>query len=83
MPIYRVNYIQLFLLQQGEIDMDHDEATHTCACGGNCGCQDNAQVDRVYLTQEEYVARLEQYLVDLKAEISAVEEELTKLKVPA
>ena len=63
--------------------MDHDESTHTCACGGSCGCQDNAQVNRVYLTQEEYVARLEQYLVDLKAEISAVEEELTKLKQPA
>ena len=63
--------------------MDHEEATHACACGGNCGCQDNEQTNRVYLTQDEYVARLEQYLVELKTELSSVEEELNKLKQPA
>jgi len=63
--------------------MDHEEATHTCACGGNCGCQDNEQTNSVYLTQDEYVARLEQYLVELKTELSSVEEELNKLKQPA
>ena len=63
--------------------LEAQESTHACACGGNCGCQDNEQVNRVYLTQEEYVSRLEQYLVDLKAEIVSVEEELSKLKQPA
>jgi len=56
---------------------------NSCACGGNCGCQDNEQTNRVYLTQDEYVARLEQYLVELKTELSSVEEELNKLKQPA
>jgi hypothetical protein len=37
-------------------------------------------VTRVYLTRDEYVARLEQYLVDLKAEIQAVEAELLELR---
>ena len=59
----------------------------SCACGGSCGCNggqahghDQAEV---YLTREEYVARLEQYLVDLKAEIKAVEEELVSLRETA
>ena len=60
------------------------ESTHVCACGGNCGCQDNLESDSdVYLTREEYVSRLEQYLVELKTEITAVEEELVSLKQPA
>jgi len=37
----------------------------------------------VYLTRDEYVARLEQYLVDLKAEIQAVEAELLELRQEA
>ena len=56
----------------------------TCACGGSCGCgshdQDQAEV---YLTREEYTQRLEQYLVDLKAEIQAVEAEIASLRVTA
>ena len=56
----------------------------TCACGGSCGCgnhgHDHAEV---YLTREEYIARLEQYLIDLKAEIQAVEEELLSLRETA
>jgi ribosomal protein L29 len=35
------------------------------------------------LTREEYTARLEQYLEDLKAEIVAVEAELAELRVQA
>jgi hypothetical protein len=55
-----------------------------CSCGGACGCNSSQeQVERVYLTQEEYVARLEDYLVRLKEEIDAVEAELTALKQPA
>jgi hypothetical protein len=60
-----------------------DESTHTCACGGACGCQDNLQSDSSTLTREEYVTRLEQYLVELKAEITSVEEELVSRKQTA
>jgi hypothetical protein len=62
--------------------MSHEDSTHTCACGGNCGCNDQEQSQRVYVTQEEYISRLEQYLVELKAEIVAVENELIKIKTP-
>jgi hypothetical protein len=62
-------------------------AGETCGCGGSCACggghahgHDQAEV---YLTREEYVARLEQYLVDLKAEIKAVEEELVSMRETA
>jgi hypothetical protein len=55
-----------------------------CACGGSCGCGNHAQeTTDVYLTREEYVVRLEQYLVDLKAEIQAVEAELFSLRETA
>jgi hypothetical protein len=61
-----------------------EESTHVCACGGNCGCQENLQSNSsTYLTREEYVARLEQYLVELKAEITSVEEELVSLRQTA
>ncbi len=52
-----------------------------CACGGSCGCGGHDhQAQEVYLTREEYIARLEQYLVDLKAEIQSVENELAELR---
>lgn len=52
-----------------------------CACGGSCGCGGHDhQAQEVYLTREEYIARLEQYLVDLKAEIQSVENELVELR---
>jgi hypothetical protein len=41
------------------------------------------QVEQVYLTREEYIARLEQYLLELKAEIHAVEAELSELRQAA
>lgn len=63
--------------------MAPEESAHTCACGGNCGCQENEQVESVYLSREDYVARLEDYLVQLKNEISSVEKELEKLKQTA
>ena len=63
--------------------MSHDESAHTCACGGNCSCQTARQDDVVYLTREEYIMKLEEYLVDLRAEIDAVETELSQLKAPA
>ncbi len=38
---------------------------------------------KFYLTREEYVARLEEYLGELKAEIRSVEAELTELRQTA
>ncbi len=56
----------------------------TCACGGSCGCGGHGNhVEEVFLTREQYIARLEQYLVDLKAEIQAVETELVELRQTA
>jgi len=48
---------------------------HVCSCGGNCGCAEEQQAvgRKMYLTRDEYISRLEQYLVDLKAEIHSVE----------
>ena len=55
-----------------------------CACGGSCGCGGHGQHgEEVYLTREEYIARLEKYLVDLKAEIQSVETELMELRQTA
>ena len=54
---------------------------HVCSCGGNCGCDESqASVGRVYLTRDEYIVRLEQYLGELKAEIASVEGELAELR---
>lgn len=58
----------------------------TCACGGTCGCgghHDQHEEDVVYLTREEYIARLEQYLAELKTEIQAVESELAEIRQAA
>jgi hypothetical protein len=55
----------------------HDEQ-ETCACGGNCACGGHHE-QQVYLTREDYVARLKQYLVELKDEIQSVEQELAEL----
>ena len=54
----------------------------SCACGGSCGCGGHDQ-QQVYLTRDEYIARLEQYLQDLKAEIVSVESELAELRQTA
>lgn len=54
---------------------DHE----TCACGGACGCRDETY-EMVELTKEAYIARLEAYLKDLKAEIVSVERELEQLR---
>lgn len=62
--------------------MPHDESSHTCACGGNCGCSDSQESHRVYLTREEYIDRLQHYLLDLQNEIKSVEQELAELQSP-
>ena len=56
----------------------------SCACGGSCGCGGHhAEQETIHLTRDEYIQRLEQYLQDLKAEIVAVEAELSELRQPA
>lgn len=61
-----------------------DEMGGTCACGGSCGCGGHdQQAEEIYLTREEYITRLEQYLVELKAEIEAVQSELAQLRQTA
>lgn len=61
---------------------DHNGGT--CACGGSCGCGGHDHnTQEVYLTRDEYIARLEQYLVELKAEIQSVENELVELRQTA
>jgi len=56
----------------------------SCACGGSCGCGGHGhQSQEVYLTRDEYITRLEQYLVELKAEIQSVENELMELRQTA
>lgn len=60
---------------------DHNGGS--CACGGNCGCGENGHSHQVFLSREEYVARLEQYLLELRAEIQAVEMELSELRQTA
>jgi vacuolar-type H+-ATPase subunit I/STV1 len=56
----------------------------SCCCGGSCGCGGHEdESERVYLTREEYIQRLEKYLEDLKAEIEAVNKELAELRQAA
>ena len=56
---------------------------HTCACGGSCGCGGaHAESNQVYLTKDQYIARLEEYLGQLRAEIVSVEAELDELRQP-
>jgi hypothetical protein len=57
------------------------ENQETCACGGSCGCGNGHQAE--YISREDYIARLEQYLGDLKAEIQAVEAELAEMRQTA
>lgn len=53
-----------------------------CACGGSCGCgHHDEQENTETMSREEYLARLQQYLSDLKAEIRAVEGEIASLQL--
>jgi len=61
-----------------------EEMGGACACGGSCGCGGHSEhTEEVYLTREEYIARLEEYLGELKAEMQAVENELLGLRQTA
>ena len=64
--------------------MEVQESEHVCACGGNCSCHDTeSELGQINLTREEYVTRLENYLVQLKGEIELVEGELAELRQEA
>ncbi len=56
----------------------------SCACGGSCGCGGaHQETQQIYLSREEYIARLEEYLLQLRAEIESVEQELVELRQTA
>jgi hypothetical protein len=59
------------------------DGENSCACGGSCGCGGHEETQQVYLTREEYITRLQEYLVQLNAEIKSVEEELAELRETA
>ena len=57
----------------------------TCDCGGgcNCGCEccgDGRHFQRRFQTKAEQIEELEDYLVELKLEVQAVEEHLADLR---
>lgn len=44
------------------------------------GCEKSPHFSRRYLSQQEKISRLEQYLADLQAETLAVEEQIAQLQ---
>jgi hypothetical protein len=50
-----------------------------CCCDEGCGCESGGYFQRQYQTREEQIARLEDYLKELKLEVQAVEEHLKDL----
>jgi hypothetical protein len=58
---------------------------HHCGCGqghhgGSCGCGCGGGFGRRFLTKEEKIAGLEEYLESLQKEAQAVEERIAELK---
>ncbi|MFY9140104.1 MAG: hypothetical protein WBJ83_03865 [Thermacetogeniaceae bacterium] len=47
---------------------------------GGCGCCCGGGFNRRFFTKEEKIAKLENYLKDLKAEMAAVEDKIKRLK---
>lgn len=73
-----ISRVTLIIVILKELQMTEEA---NCCCGGSCGCGGHAdETERVYLTREEYIQRLEEYLEDLKAEIEAVNGELAELR---
>lgn len=74
---------------RGEERMCHEHHGHHghaggCCCeGGDWEWGHGRHHRRRFLTREERIARLEQYLQDLQAEIKAVEERLAEIKASA
>jgi hypothetical protein len=58
---------------------------HHCGCGqghhgGSCGCDYGEGFGRRFLTKEEKIVGLQEYLENLRKEAQAVEERITALK---
>jgi hypothetical protein len=51
-----------------------------CHTDNRCACHQGSYVERHYLTKEEKVTRLENYLEDLQQEVKAVQEHLEEMK---
>jgi hypothetical protein len=58
----------------------HHGGSCDCGCGCGCGCGGHSHFGRRFLTKEEQIARLEQYLESLQTEAKAVEERIAALK---
>ena len=55
-----------------------------CQCrdhhhGCSCDCESSSRLERRFLTKEEKIAELQQYLESLRMEIKAVEEHIAAL----
>ena len=63
----------------------HGRGHHHCGCGqghhgGSCGCGCGGGFGRRFLTKEEKVAGLQEYLENLQKEAQAVEERIAALQ---
>jgi hypothetical protein len=63
----------------------HGHGHRHCGCGqghhdGSCGCGGSGGFGRRFLTKEEKIAGLEEYLENLQKEAQAVEERIAGLK---
>ena len=63
----------------------HGHGRRHCGCGqghhgGSCGCGCGRGFGRRYLTKEEKIAGLEEYLESLQKEAQAVKERIAELK---
>ncbi len=57
--------------------------TSDCDCGCNCGCgghHGGGFISRRFISKEEMVTRLEEYLKQLRSEAAGVEERITEIK---
>jgi len=79
----------------GEQEERHEGHSEDCGCGGHehqgmnrgccyqgCGChhQGGMGFHRRFISREEIVSRLEEYLKQLQAEIKGVEERIAEMK---
>ncbi len=63
----------------------HGRGSHHCGCGqdhhgGSCGCGCGGGFGRRFLTKEEKIAELQEYLENLQKEAQAVQEHIAKLQ---
>jgi hypothetical protein len=63
----------------------HGHGRHHCSCGqdhhgSSCGCGYGGGFGRRFLTKEEKIAELQEYLESLQKEAQAVQEHIAKLQ---